>query len=125
MSRQVYLLGVALVLLALGFLITEAALGSRPGVTEANVKRIRPGMTLGAVEVLLGGPGQFALLPGDKVGYIWEAGSGQAVVELTMTAVSWQSAHGSLRERTLRVRQARWEPSRSPPLDRLRAWLGW
>jgi hypothetical protein len=57
MSGRVYLLGdgLALVALALGF--TDWALSLQPGVTEANVKRIRTGMTLGQVEAILGPPG--------------------------------------------------------------------
>ena len=55
MSRRVYLLGLGLALVALAFVVTDALLWE-PGVTEANVKRIRPGMTLEQVERLLGGP---------------------------------------------------------------------
>ena len=48
-----WLSGVALVALAL--LLTDRLLWS-PGLTEDNVRRIRPGMTLAEVEALLGGP---------------------------------------------------------------------
>jgi hypothetical protein len=53
MSRQVYLLGLGLALVALAFLLTEALLW-RPGVTQANVRRIREGMTFREVKALLG-----------------------------------------------------------------------
>ena len=38
------------------FLVTCAALEPAPGITAANVRRIRPGMTREEVEALLGGP---------------------------------------------------------------------
>src|SRR5205085_4536022 len=65
---------------------TEAALGPRPGATEANLKRIRPGMTGTEVQALLGGA------PQDKYPYpregemglicIWDGdgGTGDIVV---------------------------------------------
>src|SRR5262245_51878302 len=61
MPRLVYLTGVALLLLAGAFLLTDR-LVRPPGITEANVKRIRPGMTPTAVERLLGGPATAELL---------------------------------------------------------------
>jgi hypothetical protein len=41
-----------MVLVALAFVITDGVLGARPGVTEANVRRIRAGMTLEEVEAI-------------------------------------------------------------------------
>jgi hypothetical protein len=57
MSRRVYLLGVGLALVALALAVTDWALSLRYGVTEANYRRIRPGMTLEQVEAILGPPG--------------------------------------------------------------------
>jgi hypothetical protein len=57
MPRRVYLLGVGLVLVALALAFTDWALSLRPGATEANLKRIQPGMTLEQAEAFLGGPG--------------------------------------------------------------------
>src|SRR4051794_40501829 len=54
MSRGVYQLGVGMALVALAFVVTDWALSLRPGVTEANVKRVRPGMRLEEVRRLLG-----------------------------------------------------------------------
>jgi hypothetical protein len=48
-----WLAGVALVVGAL--LLTDRLLW-QPGLTEGNVRRIKPGMTLAEVEALLGGP---------------------------------------------------------------------
>jgi hypothetical protein len=64
MSRQVYLLGVGLALVALAFTVTAAALGPRPGATEANVRRIRNGMIREEVEAILGGKGSWGDRPG-------------------------------------------------------------
>ena len=44
MARWVFLLGLGLLLVAGALLVTCAVLGPPPGVTEANVRRIRPGM---------------------------------------------------------------------------------
>src|SRR5262245_4174386 len=54
MSKQVYLLGVGVALVALAFAVTHQLLTPPPGVTEANVTRLRPGMTLNQVEAILG-----------------------------------------------------------------------
>jgi hypothetical protein len=58
MSRQVFLLGVGLCLIALALALTEHVLDLQPGVTEANVRRIRKGMTEEDVRGLLGGPAE-------------------------------------------------------------------
>ncbi|MCI0459975.1 MAG: outer membrane protein assembly factor BamE [Gemmataceae bacterium] len=56
MSKRVYLLGVGLLLVAGAFLLADWLLTPplTPGVTERNVKRLRPGMTRGEVEAILG-----------------------------------------------------------------------
>jgi hypothetical protein len=54
MPGRVYLLGVGLALVALAFAVTDWALTLGPGLTTANVRRIRPGMTLAEVEAILG-----------------------------------------------------------------------
>jgi hypothetical protein len=139
MSRRVYLLGVGLALVAMAFVVMDALLWE-PGVTEANVRRIRPGMTLAQVEAILGGPGES---PWDRdmrlqprtlstAGYdgdwhlrtgarrqpvcgrrYWEGPSGTAVVHFEFTAGA-----------VLCVEFERRPESRSL-LARLRAWLGW
>src|SRR5215468_9888483 len=58
MPRRVYLLGLGLALVGLALAFTDWAMSLRPGVTEANVKRVRPGITPEEVEALLGGPAQ-------------------------------------------------------------------
>jgi hypothetical protein len=55
MSRWVFRLGVGIALVALAFAGAEQILALRPGVTEANARRIRMGMSLEQVERLLGG----------------------------------------------------------------------
>ena len=124
MSRRVYLLGVGLALVALGLAITDWALSLRPGVTEANCRKIRAGMTVTEVATRLGGPGapiwdglavgsSPATPPSPPTGYLWCSDAGALLV--------WAGEDG-------RVQRASWMPSRqaSPGLlQRLRAWLGW
>ena len=93
MSRRVYLLGLGLALVALGLAFTDWVLSLRPGVTEANVRRIRVGMAMDEVEAI------FGRIP-DGVQGVW---------------------FGRLekRQRTNRVRAA----ARSPPVSRARTVL--
>src|SRR5262245_42543970 len=56
MPRLVYWSGVALMLVAGAFLLTDALLW-RPGITEANARRLRPGMALEEVKAILGEAG--------------------------------------------------------------------
>src|SRR5262245_65798224 len=51
-----YLLGAGLALVALALAFTDWALSLQAGVTEANCKRIRAGMTVAEVEAILGPP---------------------------------------------------------------------
>jgi hypothetical protein len=55
MSRSALLWPAGLTLVALALLLTDRLLW-RPSLTEDNVRRLRPGMTLAEVEALLGGP---------------------------------------------------------------------
>ena len=123
MPRGVYLLGVGLALVALGLALTDWALSLRPGVTEANVKRIRPGMLVTDVIALLGEPPLkgSALLAAE-----WKGRDDMNV------ALVWHGADGEVfvlvdHERRV-VKVAAWYPSgnaRPGVLARLRAWLGW
>jgi hypothetical protein len=116
----VYLLGVGLALVALALAFTDWVMmaPSAPGVTEANVRHIRPGMTVEQVEALLGGPGQpITLLDGSpsRQGSLWQPDSGAAIIEITTTGILVQSRQ--------RVLQVRWELLSAHPLARLRARL--
>jgi hypothetical protein len=127
MSRRVYLLGVAIALVALAFAVTDAVLGPRPGATEANVTRIRNGMTRKEVEAILGGKGSWGDRPGaplmrdaswgiPQTHYHWVGANGYASVTF-----SWSISDG--KEQVL---DACFVRTASPsPLQRLRAWLGW
>jgi hypothetical protein len=65
-----WLAGVALVALALP--LTDWLLWE-PGLTEDNVRRIKPGMTLAEVEALLGGPAADTFeMPPDFPAYRWQ-----------------------------------------------------
>jgi hypothetical protein len=54
MPRVVFLLGVGMALLAVAFVLTHELLGPRPGVTEANVRRLRDGISPEEAEAILG-----------------------------------------------------------------------
>jgi hypothetical protein len=58
MSRRIFWLGVAIIVVGPAFVVTDAVLGPRPGPTEANARRVKKGMTLRDVEAILGGSGR-------------------------------------------------------------------
>src|SRR5262245_52258504 len=115
MPRLVYLLGFSLILVAGAFVLTDRLLWE-PGVTAANVKRIRPGMRLAEVRALLGGVG-FPYPTGinpynEPVRYGWSSNSVHAQVEIgpdgRVTRIDWHPAKDA-------------HPS---AFSRLRSWLG-
>jgi hypothetical protein len=60
MRKRVFVCGVAIVAVALAFVLTDSLLMTLgAGVTEASICRIRPGMTRPQVERLLGEPGEY------------------------------------------------------------------
>ena len=116
MPRLVFLLGLALAAVALAFVATDAALGPRPGVTEANVRRIKAGMTVGQVEALLGGPG-------DSVGFSPRGGRGHAELLLRVGRGGWALVH---LDRDGQAETARWAAHNpaTHSLDSLRPLFG-
>jgi hypothetical protein len=100
MPKLVYLSALALLLLAGTFLLTDR-LVRPPGVTEANTKLIKPGMTARWVQHLLGPHGQIGddnlfLDPNTvSVGYRWFGADGNVMV--------WFGPSGL-------VTSAQWEP---------------
>ena len=126
MSRRVYLLGAGLALVALALAVTDWALSLRPGVTEANAKRIRPGMTVQQVEGLMGGPADYT---GPPIRWTVFEQSGPRVI------ISWVGFWTGIEgyaavffDQHGRVERADFDPDPSNPpgpLARLRAWLGW
>ena len=114
MSRRVYLLGVGLALVALAFVVTDALLW-RPGVTEANVRRIRPGMKRTEVEAVLGRQNGGTIIMGGLPRIeVWEGECGVANVQFDRQG-------GTQAAQFLTAPPTR----ESNPLARLRAWLGW
>jgi hypothetical protein len=122
--RRLACVGVALCVVALAFGVTVRVVDSLepPGVTESNLRRIRPGMTLAEAEAIFGGPASGSWSdaassrdsnPPRLTGYVWQSDGGWAAVNMGGDN---------------RVREAWWTPSGKPqpsPLDRFRAWLGW
>src|SRR5262245_43866406 len=127
MSRRVYLLGVGLALVALLLAVTDGALGPSPGVTEANFRRIRPGMTFDEVDAILG-----PLIPEERAAF--EASKTQPKWrERAMRVLTWNGPAGDIvvhfNENWLVDFATPYlddSPAKRPgPLSRLRAWLGW
>jgi hypothetical protein len=101
MNRRVYFGAVALYILVLAFLLTDWLVW-QPGVTEANVKRIRSGMTLAQVEALLGRPSDLHLVGrGNGDWHHWNSTTGVDGVD---GAVVWVGNSD-------RVTAAQWCPS--------------
>jgi hypothetical protein len=128
MSRRVYLLGEGIALVALALAFTDWALSLQPGVTEANVNRIRPGMTVQEVETMFGAPGVPSMWkPSPFAPYelFWAGECGVVYVEFDL-ATRRASSAGILRGDALNYSGCNLRPSpKTPLLDRLRAWLGW
>jgi hypothetical protein len=125
MSRRVFLLGVGLALVALALALTGVVMGPTPGVTEANARRILPGMTPREVEAILGGRGWCAE---DGTGsfyrpraYLWEGPGARVVVEFARSA----SEEDGWEEKVVRNGVTFHRTASPNPLARLRAWLGW
>ncbi len=141
MSRRIYLLGVGLALVALALAATDAALGPPPGVTEANIRRIKLGMLKEEVEAILGGPGVLIGSPKDDRPsqtdqYCWTGAAGKLHVSFTTV---WVPGPADAEGAAFITRQSPQPPRRNGgassisfrradwphPLARLRAWLRW
>jgi outer membrane protein assembly factor BamE (lipoprotein component of BamABCDE complex) len=60
MTRSVFFFGIAMAAVALAFVLTDSVLTKlTAGITEANVRRIRIGMSKLQVERILGEPGRY------------------------------------------------------------------
>jgi hypothetical protein len=121
MPAWVFRVGVAVAVVALALAATDAFLGMAPAPTEANSKRVKPGMKMHEVEAILGGPGRLGTLIGGGAGvqtcYYW-VGSG-GVVHVWFWCPLSDEGPGI-------VVHVQFERTASPsPLERLRAWLGW
>ncbi len=77
MVARHFILGSILVALVAAAFVVADHLLSQPGVSEANVRRVRTGMTLPEVEALFGGPPQ-ARVEGGVV--LWRGPAGVAYV---------------------------------------------
>jgi hypothetical protein len=118
--RRLAWVGAALCLVALAFGLTVRLIGPEPpGVTEANLRRIRPGMTLKEVEAILG-EDWWPISGSGNLEYqtfrgLWPGRDGLAYVSLCGAVGSPTVVYSTTFERT----------KTSGPLARLRAWLGW
>ncbi|HYT90668.1 MAG TPA: hypothetical protein VEL76_18315 [Gemmataceae bacterium] len=125
--RRLTWVGVALCLVALALGVTERLLGPSPGVIEANVRRIRPGMTLGEVKEIMGSsncirwPGPYGSRTED---WQWEGERLTVSVEFDFRM---RVPGDFFTVGTGFVRRVAWVPLAGQPSvwDRLRSLLGW
>jgi hypothetical protein len=126
MSRRVFLWGGGLALVALALAFTDWTLSLQPGVTEANVKRVRAGMSLHEVEAVLGAGTDWTEpaiklwpIPGTDDGYVGIWFDAQRRVSQVLIIPE--------KRKTLLWRPSdyRFPSATLDPLARLRAWLGW
>jgi hypothetical protein len=133
LQRWVFLLGVGIMLVAGAFLLTDQLL-CQPGVTEANVRRIRQGMAVREVEVLLGGPGQDI----GPWGFVFRRAGGGVEVLLSRPGpdIGWPHVlvwvqprgHPVVHFCEGRVERAAWIPDGEIPpsfFERVRSWFDW
>jgi hypothetical protein len=139
MSGRVYLFGLGITLVGLGFTVTDAVLGPRPGVTDANVRRIKMGMLRGEVEAILGGPGEPAGVDGAPGWYrhyfAWTGpdgwvrvgfGSPSCGLGLIVEDRPFMGSRDGWKRRAGGVEDVVFMPIPRPKrFDRLRAWVGW
>jgi hypothetical protein len=130
MSRWAFLLGLGIGLVALAFVVTVEVLGPSPGVTGANVRRIREGMTLKEVEGILGGGATVHMQCRSTVGAtdamkFWQGERGTALIGFFGSdQEGWRVISSSFQvEPVVRTRLP--QPPESSLLARLRSWLGW
>lgn len=88
MPRLVYGVGVGVAVVAAALAFTDLALRLQPGATAANVRLLRPGMTLQEVEAVLGGGGVCDWAVGscsghNRASYRWSGAAGVARVTFT------------------------------------------
>src|SRR5262245_4363780 len=115
MRRCAYLWLAGLALIVGALFLTDRLLWEA-GLTEDNVRRLRPGMTLAEVEGLLGGPAADSFeMPADYPAFRWQREwreGGDSVVVQFFADGTVMAAGGGRR-------------SRPGPLARLRSLLGW
>jgi hypothetical protein len=88
MSKGVYVLGAAIIAVGLAFLVTDAVLtSSLAEPTEANIRRIRGGMSRRSVERLLGAPEE----SGGRAPRLAESRGGHLVFEYDVEALDADS----------------------------------
>src|SRR5262249_16089417 len=120
MPKRVYLLGVGVALVALGLVLTDELLSLGPGVTQANVERIRAGMTREEVTAILRAPSG-SLLDGGSVWWVGERGAAIVSFEQGLAAEAMFFPREHETTRMLRNLSPRESPG---PYQRLRSWLG-
>jgi hypothetical protein len=125
--RRLAWVGVALCAVALAWGVTERVFTPEPTVTEANVGRLREGMTLRDVEAILGTIHQMGISGHGARERVWVRRTGCAWVTFDdrtggMIGAQFLDASAPAMARVLEVYGRPSEPSL---LDRLRSLLGW
>ncbi len=122
-ARQLVWVGIALCVVALALGVTWRFLGLTPGVTDANFRRVRSGMTVAEVETILGPhPGLGRPLQVGEVisGLLWR---GEQVEGFVWLGDDGRATHASWHDREGRVSYS--TPGGKSPLAPLRALFGW
>jgi hypothetical protein len=128
--RRLLAFGVALTVVALALGVTVRLLEPPPGVTPANVERVRPGMPLESVASLLGGLAERELpLDGCAFSHVsrrlrWEAQTARLWLGEQGTAYVGFDDAGKVTGAFFQFAD-RSAPRPSSPLELLRATLGW
>src|SRR5262245_30071713 len=139
MSRQVFLSGVGICVIALAFLLTCHLLPPEPGITEANCRRSRTEMTLQQVEAILGkrtDPTKYVRTSWsihwkreDKSDEYITLKDNHPIPRDAVWCTSWDADGASITvffDSNQRVRGAYFCPDDEPPSlsERFRSWLG-
>ena len=136
MSKQVFLLGIGLALVALAFAVTDRALRiPRDAWRWESARRIREGMTRADVERALGAPGnsrQWPLDPDRWCRHFLEVSAVVFQAHHKQEIETWEFDGGTLVVCFLkgygRVSWAQFvpdPPDPAPAFEHARAWLGW
>jgi hypothetical protein len=151
MNKHVFRMGMGIAIVALAFVGSDALINAllwEPGVTEANVRRVRPCMKPAEVEAILGKPAQLGAVTSTSglsmTSWKWKGVAGEVVITFTgpqddfVEIISWIPTEEAAARRRAEGRWTRLDPGAvvltaefqrralgHPLPERLHRWLGW